>query len=148
MIDFIESAATSVGITTFITNSTEKIETQLNRLTRLEDLPIMLISWDYDVTLAFNVNGFLDNPTANIVCLLMDKAEDTSKIEAEETSKRMGSLYKKFIIKLDELLTPITLRADRGTVWGITYKHVPKHGAGVHSGVLGRFTMIDRVVNC
>ena len=44
MISNIKKAADNVGITAIITNSTEKIEVQLNKITSLEDLPLMLIS--------------------------------------------------------------------------------------------------------
>ena len=93
MISSIKEAAESVGITAFITNSTEKIEVQLNKLTQSAELPIMLVSWDLDVSMSFNVHGFLDNPTANVVCLLMTKPEDLTKVEMESSAEKMYFLY-------------------------------------------------------
>ncbi len=58
MISEIKQAASAIGITTVITNSNERIESQLNRLTGIEDLPILLISWDIDTDLDFDATGF------------------------------------------------------------------------------------------
>lgn len=147
MIEDIKSAAEDVGITALITNSTEKIETQLNRITGIEDLPIMLVSWDLDVTLSFDTNGFLNNPSVKVICLLMDKAEDTSKEEAEKTAEAMGNLYQQFIQKLYERLVNVQRQVEP-SITEAGYKLVPKHGAGKHSGVLGRFTMKTGISNC
>ena len=49
---------------------TGKIETQLNRITGHEQLPIMLVSWDLETTLTFDEHGFLNNPSTKIVLLL------------------------------------------------------------------------------
>ena len=100
MIADIKLAAESVGITAVITNSKEKIETQLNRITRIEDLPLMLVSWDLESTIDFNEHGFLTNPITNVVVLLMDKAQDSSKDEAENTSEAMALLYQSFLLDL------------------------------------------------
>lgn len=148
MIQDIKTAAESVGITSIITNSNEKIETQLNRITGLEELPIMLVSWDLDTALVFNTNGFLDNPSTKVVCLLMDKSEDKSKELREITANDMGGLFQSFLQALYEQLIQYQLKAEEPPITEAGYKLVPKHGAGQHSGILGRFTMKTQVINC
>lgn len=143
----IEQAAANVGITAFITNSDERIETQLNRLTGIENLPILLISWDIETNLTFDDHGFLNNPTSSIVCLLMTKAIDTSKNEMEKSAEEMGVLFQRFIQELHSQLIPYQ-RAGQNPITGANYKLVPNHGAGKHSGVLGRFIMSIEVNNC
>ena len=144
----IREAAASVGVTAFITNSTEKIEVQLNRLTGQEDLPIMLVGWDLDIKITFNDNGFLDNPTVDVVCLLLGKPEDTTKDEAENMAEEMYFLYINFIQSLRTLLSPKMVNYADQPITNAGCKLVPKHGAGKHAGVLGRFTMITSVKNC
>lgn len=148
MIAEIKEAAESVGITALITNSTEKIEVQLNKITSLEDLPLMLVSWDLDATVSFNESGFLNNPVIDVVCLLMTKAEDPSKDEAEKSAEEMYFLYLKFIQSLRDILSPKLVNYQDEPVTGISCKLVPKHGLGKHSGVLGRFSMITGITNC
>ena len=70
----IKEAAKESGITAVITNSTERIETQLNKITGIEQLPIMLVSWDLETELTFDDNGFLNNPSTKVVLLLMTKS--------------------------------------------------------------------------
>lgn len=146
MIADIKTAAESVGITAVITNSSEKIETQLNRIQRVEDLPIMLVSWDLESTLEFDENGFLKNPSTNVVLLLMDKAEDRSKDEAEAVAEEMATLFQQFIQKLYTALVPYQKEIGTNILTNISYTLVPQHGLGKHSGVMGRFTMSDKVV--
>jgi len=148
MIGDIKLAGEEVGITTLVTNSNEKIETQLNRITGFEQLPIMLVSWDLDTSLVFNSNGFLKNPSTKVVCLLMSKAEDTSKDEMEETANEMGVLFQQFCQKLYERLVPYQKEGPENILTEIGYKLVPKHGAGKHSGIMGRFTMATEIINC
>lgn len=148
MINDIKLAGEEVGITTLITNSNEKIETQLNRITGAEDLPIMLVSWDLDTSLVFDVHGFLENPKTKVVCLLMDKAEDTTKDEMEQTAIKMGGLFQSFCQELYNRLVSVQKKGPSEILTGISYKLVPKHGAGKHSGVMGRFTMSTEVINC
>ena len=148
MILEIKEAAESVGITAFITNSTEKIEVQLNKLTQSAELPIMLVSWDLDVSMSFNVHGFLDNPTANVICLLMTKPEDLTKVEMESSAEKMYFLYLEFIQALRTSLSPKLVNYKDQPLTGVGCKLVPKHGLGKHSGVLGRFTMITGITNC
>lgn len=140
----IEDAAKSVGITAALTNSKERIETQLNSLTRHGDLPLMLISWDVDVTVRFSTEGFLQNPPTKVVCLLMDKALDNSKDEREKTAEKMGLLYMSFLEKLWEGLIPYQKSQDE-PIYEAGYKLAPEYGLGKHSGVIGRFTMNDSI---
>ena len=58
MIQDIKIAAEACGITAVITNSSERIETQLNRITGIEDLPILLCSWDFETTINFKNNSY------------------------------------------------------------------------------------------
>lgn len=147
MIDDIRWAAEEVGVTAIITNSTEKIETQLNRITGIEDLPIMLVSWDLVTALSFDQNGFLQNPSTKVVLLLMTKAEDTKKDSAETAAQEMGSLFQMFLQKLYERLIPYQ-RDAISPISGAEYTLVPQHGLGKHSGILGRFTMSSSISNC
>tara|TARA_R110002126_G_scaffold50551_10_gene139285 strand:- start:4900 stop:5349 length:450 start_codon:yes stop_codon:yes gene_type:complete len=149
MIADIKLAAESVGITAVITNSKEKIETQLNRITRIEDLPLMLVSWDLESTIDFNEHGFLTNPITNVVVLLMDKAEDTSKDEAENTSEAMALLYQSFCKALYSHLVKYQQVQGQEMLSNISYSLAPQYGLGKHSGVLGRFTMQSQSIdNC
>lgn len=149
MIADIKTAAEAVGITAVITNSKEKIETQLNRITRIEDLPLMLVSWDLESTIEFDQHGFLTNPVTNVVVLLMDKAQDTSKEEAENTAEEMALLYQKFCRSLYSQLVQYQQVQGQDMLTNISYSLAPQYGLGKHSGVLGRFTMQSQSVdNC
>lgn len=148
MIADIKTAAEAVGVTAVITNSQEKIETQLNRIQRVEDLPIMLVSWDLESTLSFDENGFLRNPQTQVVLLLMDKAQDTSKDEAEIVAENMAKLFQQFIQKLYTQIIPYQRQTAEEILSNISYTLVPQHGLGKHSGVMGRFTMSDYIANC
>lgn len=147
MINEIKDAANKVGITTLITNSDERIETQLNRITRIEDLPIMLVSWDIESTIEFGQNGFFNNPASQITLLLMTKSETKEKKEYEDTSEKMGQLFIKFARALNDSLV-LSYRGQGFPLKNISYKLVPKHGLGKHSGVLGKFTMFSKIDNC
>jgi hypothetical protein len=149
MIADIKTAAESVGITAVITNSKEKIETQLNRITRVEDLPLMLVSWDLESTIDFDEHGFLNNPVTNVVVLLMDKAEDSSKELAESTAEEMAMLYQSFCRALYSELIQYQKVQGQDMLTNISYSLAPQYGLGKHSGVLGRFTMQSQSVsNC
>lgn len=148
MIKEIEKAAEAVGITAVITNSTEKLETQLNRIMRIESLPAMLISWDMESTLEFDDNGFLNNPKTKIVLLLLTKAEDTEKATAEAAAEEMGFLFQQFVQTLFANLVPYQRTRTEPALTGVGYTLAPLHGAGKHSGILGRFTMSSEVANC
>ena len=85
MVELIKLAAVAVGINAVITNSDERIETQLNSLTKVDDKPLFLISWDIDTVLSFNSNGVLDKPKSKITALLATKAYDMTKTAVEST---------------------------------------------------------------
>lgn len=155
MIQLIKDSATAVGIALVISNSEQGIEIQLNSLThkvekanpdnpsevtRVTDLPIMLISWDIDTDLTFNVNGFLDNPSSKIVALLMKKATDMKKATLEDASEEMAVLFLQFIQDLNQRLIPY-MRNSTQPITQCGYKLVPKYGSGKHSGILARWTM-------
>jgi hypothetical protein len=148
MIADIKTAAEAVGVTAFITNSTEKIEVQLNRITSQADLPIMIVAWNLQVNMTFNDNGFLDNPIANVTCLLMNKPEDTTKDEAEKVAEEMYFLYLEFIQKLRDILAPKMLNYQNQPITGLSCGLVPRYGLGKHSGVKGDFSMITSITNC
>ena len=148
MIQDIKIAAESVGITAVITNSKERIETQLNKITGTESLPLMLVSWDLSTTLTINEHGFLDNPVTDVVVLLMDKADDTSKDEAEATAEAMATLYQQFVQALYSQLVQYQKTEGTQTISGINYTLVPQHGMGKHSGIMGRFSMQTKIANC
>lgn len=147
MIDLIKQAAVTVGIVAIITNSNELIEVQLNSLTRKDDAPIFLISWDIDTALSFNEHGFLNKPSSKITGLLCVKAYDTSKLEMEKSAVEMGKLFQKFIQKLYNLLIPYG-DGSASPITNCNYKLVPKHGSGKHSGILANFEMISAVSAC
>jgi hypothetical protein len=162
MIQLIKDAATAVGIAAVITNSTEKIETQLNSLThseekgdsknpntvtRVTDLPIMLISWDIDTELNFSINGTLDNPLSLITALLMKKASNLEKTVLEDASVEMGGLFQVFIQELYERLVPFQ-RSSTSPITNCTYKLVPRYGLGKHSGVLCKWKMKTQLDVC
>lgn len=149
MIADIKTAAEAVGITAVITNSKEKIETQLNRITRIEELPLMLVSWDLESTISFDQHGFLTNPITNCVVLLMDKADDSSKEEAENTAEEMALLFQKFCQSLYNQLVKYQQVQGQEMLTDISYSLAPQYGLGKHSGVLGRFTMQSQSIdNC
>jgi len=162
MIQLIKDAATAVGIAAVITNSADKIETQLNSLThkeekgdsenpntvtRVTDLPIMLISWDIDTELNFNINGNLDNPLSSVTALLMKKADTLEKTVLEDASVEMGSLFQVFIQELYERLVPFQ-RSSITPITNCTYKLVPRYGMGKHSGVLCKWKMKTQLDVC
>lgn len=155
MIQFIQASAQEVGIAIVISNSKERIETQLtslthklekgdpenpNSTTRNSDLPIMLVSWDIDTELNFNSNSFLDNPDSKIVALLMKKSTDLKKNSLESASQEMGVLFTQFIQNLNSRLVPY-MRSSTNPITQCGYQLVPKYGNGVHSGVLCRWRM-------
>lgn len=146
MIADLRTAAEAVGITAIITNSNEKIETQLNRITGVEDLPIMLVSWDLQTSIEFNQHGFLNNPVTDVVLLLMDKPEDRTKDVAESTAEAMATLYQQFIQSLYDQLVQYQKVEGQQMLTNISYTLVPKHGLGKHSGIMGRFTMQTSIV--
>lgn len=162
MIDYIKQSAQAVGIALVVSNSEDRIETQLNSLThkvekgdvndptqvtRLTDLPIMLISWDIETQLNFDNNGFLDNPSSSITALLMKKAVDLTKDSLEDASVEMGQLFQIFIQDLWSRLMPLQ-KSINAPLSQVTYKLVPKYGAGRHSGVLCKWLMRVDIAVC
>lgn len=162
MIQLIKESALAIGIAIVITNSKENIETQLNSLThkaekgntkdpaevtRITDLPIMLISWDIDTSLVFNQHGLLDNPDSSITALLMKKAGDLKKESLESSAVEMGELFQVFIQDLHERLVPL-MRTTTSPISNCTYKLVPSHGFGKHSGVLCKWRMKSKLDVC
>ena len=148
MIAQIKQAAQQAGITAIITNSDSKIESQLNRITDLSDLPIMLISWDLTSSYEFDQNGFLKNPTTPVVCLVMSKAESVEKQDMEDKAEEMRELFITFIQSLYKILMPFNKDSSTPVLSQINTKLIPKHGLGKHSGILGRFTMKSEITNC
>lgn len=144
MIQYIKQAAIDSGISSVITNSEEKIETQLNSLTKDVNTPIMLISWDIDTDLNFDDNGLLENPLSVITALLMTKASDMKKESMEAGTDSMAFLYQVFLQKLYKILVPLQ-RSSGSPITEASYKRVPNHGAGKHSGVLCRWTMKSEI---
>lgn len=149
MIAQIEEAATAVGIQAFVTNSKERIETQLNSLTKRDvDVPIMLINWDINTNVEFDSNGFLKNPSSTIVTLLLTKKDELTKDKFEQGAVEMGALFQTYLQTLYPLLIPFQRDNATPPITGATYKDVPKYGAGKHSGILGRFTVRGQIANC
>lgn len=148
MISDIKKAADNVGISMFVTNAREKLEVQLNRLTRVEDLPIMLCSWDFDISVDFDKNGLLNNPKISVVCLLLSKPEDTTVAEHEIVAEQMYQIYLSFLQELRIISSSYIRNYQEEPITGISCKLLPRYGAGQHSGVLGRFTMAGEIVNC
>ena len=126
----------------------QKIEVQLNNNINSAQAPTMLISWDIDTTLAFDENGFLKNPSATIIALLVKKAIDTTKAEAEKASEEMGYLFREFIKDLYTRMVPFQKDIAEPPISNASYKLAPAHGAGKHSGILSRWTMRDAIINC
>jgi len=147
VISNLKTTCKQVGIEAVISNSKERIETQLNKVTGIQNLPIMLVSWDMESTMEFDDNGFLKNPNTNAVILLMGKATDLTKENMELKAEEMADLFQVFIQKLNANLVKYN-RENGPSVTGINYTLAPMYGSGKHSGVLGRFSMIDKIINC
>jgi hypothetical protein len=147
MINLIKQSATECGIGTVLTNSEKSIETQLNTLTLAGDIPIMLISWDIDTSLNFDVNGFLENPDSKITALLMTKATDLTKVSMEDASIAMGALFQIFIQNLYLKLIEFQ-KSNNPPITNVSYLLVPKHGSGKHSGVLCKWNMKTTISVC
>ena len=130
MIQDIKTAAESVGITAVITNSKERIESQLNRITGVEDLPLMLVSWDLETTITFNEHGDLNNPIT------------------ESTAEGMATLFQQFVKALYSQLIPYQKQIGTEILSDIGFTLAPQHGMGKHSGILGRFSMQTAIANC
>lgn len=140
IIPALKAAAKSVGVSAFITDSDRGIDTQLTRITKVEQLPIMLISWDMERDLSFDSNGFLNPSGVKVVCLLLTKPETMEKDEAEESAEKMGILFEQFLQHLYSSQSSI-VRPPTSPITGANYKLLPWYGIAKHSGVLGRFTV-------
>lgn len=145
LITNIRTAASEVGVEAIITNSNEALETQLRRLNKETNLPILLISWDMDKALSFNSNGYLNDPKVSIVSLLLSKPEDLTKEEAEKVAEEMGAIFEQFLMKLYNLQA-VLIQDPAEVITAATYKLLPRYGIHKHSGVLGKFTVADAVV--
>ena len=143
----LKQAAQEIGITAIVSNSRENIETQLNRITGAEQLPIMLVSWDLETELSFNEHGFLNNPATSVVALLMTKSESTGRDDHEKAAEEMAELFQVFLQKLNSLLVKYNT-TDGPNITGAGYTLVPMHGMGKHSGVIGRLNMIGKIIKC
>ncbi len=137
MLTEMKTVAEEIGITLVIAESDKAIESQLNRITRVETLPVMLSSWDLDVQLEFDENGFLKNPTVDVTLLLITKAETLEKKDLELEAENMGKLFIQFVKNLKTYLTANTNVKDN-PITGISFTYVPSFSAGKHSGVLGK----------
>ena len=137
MLTEMKKVAEEIGITLVIAESDKAIESQLNRITRVETLPVCLSSWDLDVQLEFDENGFLKNPTVDVTLLLITKAETLEKKDLELEAENMGKLFIQFVKNLKDYLTKNT-NVRENPITGIEFTYVPKFGSGIHSGVLGK----------
>lgn len=138
MLTDLKTVASNLGITLVIAESDKDINTQLNRIVRIEDLPIMLSSWDLNVNLEFDENGFLKNPTTDVTLLLLSKANTLERSDLEAEAEEMGKLFIQFVKNVKTYLTANT-NVKENPVTGISFTYVPAFGSGKHSGVLGKF---------
>lgn len=147
IIDTIKVVAASVGITTVILNSDENIKTQLNRLTSVEDLPIMLINWDLEKIITFGDFGMMNDPVAKIDFLLLGKVNTTANEPNYQTAESMSALFYDFI----QTLYYEVKRSSKTNVEPITnisLKLQIKLDSHKHSGVLGHFDIIENLFAC
>ncbi len=138
MLKELKAAAEEVGFSIIIATSDRNIKDQLNTIVRIEELPLALASWDLDVKLSFDENGFLQNPTTSVTLLLIDKAESLAKEDLEEKAEEMGELFIKYIRNAKSYLTQNT-NVRENPLTNISFTYVPKFGGGQHSGVLAKF---------
>lgn len=148
VVSSIEKAAESAGIAAFISNSEERIENQLNKLTRHEDLPIMLVSWDLESSVSFDENGFLTPPNTNVIALLMGKAEYNTAESRKEKIEEIEKLLHVFLRGLYADLVHFNHGSASSPLTNVGYTHNPIYGPGKHSGLLVRWTMISEANNC
>ena len=140
MLKEMKAVAKNIGITLIIAESDKNIESQVNRIMRAETLPVMLSSWDLNVSLEFNENGYLKNPTVDVTLLLLTKAETLGKEDLEFEAEEMGKLFIQFVKNLKDHLTANT-NVKENPITGISFTYVPSFAASKHSGVLGKFKM-------
>jgi len=145
LLNQIKIAASEVGVIALFANSDDKIQSQLNRLTKLDNIPIMLISWDINTDLFIDENGFLQNPSSNVSALLVDKPSDLTSEQAMKVAEKMGKLFEVFIVKLYRQLS-VFQKSGEPAINNISYQFVPQHGAGKHSGVLAKWTQRNYIL--
>lgn len=144
VIKALKEAAEEVGISLFETNSTENGDTQINKLTRESDLPLMMLSWDMKANVSFDSHGFVNNVQFDTQTILITKAEILTAEKMNEAAQEMGSLYVSFLQALNLNLRK-QLKAEDGKLTPVinaSYVHFPAYGAGKHSGVLGNFSVL------
>ena len=142
MIQEITEAATEAGIVAIVSDSKTKLVTQLNVLTKKEDSPILLISWDIGTTVEFDSNGFLKAPRAKIVFMLFEKPEKLEKAEYKDSSVEMQGLFYEFIQLLYPKLSKYRRSVDERNISEINTKLIPVQPLSHHSGVNGSFSMV------
>lgn len=148
MIELIEEACVEHGITLYVTNSDDGKDPVLTRITKREDLPLMLLSWDFDTEIDFDDNGFIVNPPSFMTVLLVTKSISADRLSYQSSATEMGNLFKTFIKTLYSKLV-LTHNGVNKPISNCKYKNVPVYGAGKHSGVLATFTMrYNNVDNC
>ena len=144
MLSEMKVVAEDIGITLIIAESDKNIESQLNRITRVETLPVMLSSWDLSVEMEFDENGFLNNPTVDVTLLLITKANTLEKADLELEAENMGKLFIQFVKNLKTYLQANT-NVRENPITGIEFTYVPSFGAGKHSGVLGKMKVQQNI---
>lgn len=146
IIKTLKESAEEVGINAFITDSQSGIDTQLNRLTREEDLPIMLVSWDIRARIEFNQHGYIDNPPMDITALLVTKPEEITSEAGEEEAENMAQLFIEFLQNL-AAKQRVLIKTNEPPITNATYQLVPSQGISKHAGVLGSFTIKGAFTN-
>ena len=146
MIDKIKQASESVGIRAFVLNSDRGISAQLNSLTRDEELPIMVMSWDIESVTSFDENGFLNPPSAKVTGLLLKKPQELTRGEFVDCSEEMQNLFYNFIQELRPLLVGNIRSMGEQPVSNIQTKLVPTYGNSKHSGVMATWNMVGEIV--
>jgi hypothetical protein len=148
MLTELKAAAEEVGFSIIIATSDKNINDQLNRIVREEDLPLALVSWDLDISIEFDDNGLMNNPTTDVTLLLIDKADTLEKKDLEARAELMGDLFIKFIKNAKDYMTTNT-NVKENPITGISFTYVPSFGAGKHSGVLAKFrTQLNTPSEC
>ncbi len=139
MLTDLKAVALATGFTIIIAKSDTTVKDQLNRITKLEELPIALITWELNVNVEFDDGGRLMNPKTQITMLLVDKATDLSKDNMELKAEEVGNLFIKFMRNYRTHLFNNT-NVKQNPITGISFTYAPSFGAGKHSGILARFT--------
>jgi hypothetical protein len=144
MLTELKTVASTLGITLVILESDKTIENQLNRIIRIEDMPLALVTWDLTTSLEFDESGFLKNPTTDITMLLVTKADTLERYELEASAEEMGKLFIQYIKAVKNYLTANT-NVKQNPITGISYTFVPSFSASKHSGVLATFKIQENL---